>query len=732
MNGCCKLLVVLICNSWIGTARACDAGWTEIEGKCFYISDSDTALTWTEAVAYCSAEGGRLFEPQSKDAAAKIDESTDNYWIGIQTGSPSLTFASSGHTIREGNWAGGEPNNFNGNEHCASISNGYWYDELCELDKRFVCEDLNATITFWNACPTGWDLIDGTCYYKSSAAMNFTNAQAYCQAINGTLFEPQYGKQEAGIVNFYNTSMGMWIGISDENAENEYRYLTSRRVVEYSNWLEISEPDSSGDCVVSMGASGWYDKNCTSENQFVCQEDFNPYECPTGYSLYQGRCFYKTDRRKFYLNSVFTCKNSGARMFEPKNELALYLVTQNFFPKGYEDYWIGVRNKRGTTTFNYESDNQEVVYTHWASGQPTQDNSANCVGIGRDGTWTDVDCGTRNLFLCEYLPDFYQPLWDGPSVQQGFNSMKSYAYEKFVATLTEDAAEEIPFFRRYLSIGGVDNGSSTNSTYLIDLYKGDSCSKTDLPESFESPQAHIFSNKILVCQSFGVMFTCYLWSSTNEEWEQLSTPDEMKPYTYSVAVTGGIFFTGSEGSLLLDEATGAWIPSNTTVSLVNGCIVNVDGQVTLIGGNSTNTVSYLDWEMGTTEIVASLSSGTVQSCALVPKSSSVFISILQDDGTSVLELWTSGTNTVEAVSQPDNTELNNPSLLTLDETTVFVSNGKNGTSGAYLENFLMYNTNGGSWLVEEDVPSDLANLVDNAILPLWDETIQGFDSLMRC
>ncbi len=145
-----------------------------------------------------------------------------------------------------------------------------------------------------------------------------------------------------------------------------------------------------------------------------------------------------------------------------------------------------------------------------------------------------------------------------------------------------------------------------------------------------------------------------------------------------------------------------------------------------------NTVSYLDWEMGTTEIVASLSSGTVQSCALVPKSSSVFISILQDDGTSVLELWTSGTNTVEAVSQPDNTELNNPSLLTLDETTVFVSNGKNGTSGAYLENFLMYNTNGGSWLVEEDVPSDLANLVDNAILPLWDETIQGFDSLMRC
>ena len=64
-------------------------------------------------------------------------------------------------------WAKNQPDNLDGLEHCITVSKkGMWYDELCYLEKNFVCEDLNDTLSFWKACPLGWDLVDKKCYIK--------------------------------------------------------------------------------------------------------------------------------------------------------------------------------------------------------------------------------------------------------------------------------------------------------------------------------------------------------------------------------------------------------------------------------------------------------------------------------------------------------------------------------------------------------------------------------------
>ena len=48
---------------------------------------------------------------------------------------------------------------------------GLWYDDLCSLEKNFVCEDVNDTIAFWRACPIGWDLISKKCYKKGKLSI---------------------------------------------------------------------------------------------------------------------------------------------------------------------------------------------------------------------------------------------------------------------------------------------------------------------------------------------------------------------------------------------------------------------------------------------------------------------------------------------------------------------------------------------------------------------------------
>ena len=55
--------------------------------------------------------------------------------------SGSFVFNSSGSEIKESSWANNQPDNYDGMEHCITVSkDGFWYDDLCYLEKNFVCE----------------------------------------------------------------------------------------------------------------------------------------------------------------------------------------------------------------------------------------------------------------------------------------------------------------------------------------------------------------------------------------------------------------------------------------------------------------------------------------------------------------------------------------------------------------------------------------------------------------
>ena len=83
-------------------------------------------------------------------------------------------FDSSSVSIKNENWAQSptvQPDNLSKFEHCVHIygTDGFWYDELCNIKKYFVCEDMNNDILFWRTCPLTWDLINKKCYHKASS-----------------------------------------------------------------------------------------------------------------------------------------------------------------------------------------------------------------------------------------------------------------------------------------------------------------------------------------------------------------------------------------------------------------------------------------------------------------------------------------------------------------------------------------------------------------------------------
>lgn len=127
-----------------------------------------------------------------------------------------------------------EPNNAQSSrksENCVACrgDRGFWYDELCSLEKKFICETEtefpNDDPTFWRSChQEGWDLIDRKCYLLLDIPVKYSAAEDYCLANGGKLIEPMYEMQDTMVRDFYfsdNKTVIYWLGINDRDDEGK-------------------------------------------------------------------------------------------------------------------------------------------------------------------------------------------------------------------------------------------------------------------------------------------------------------------------------------------------------------------------------------------------------------------------------------------------------------------------------------------------------------------------------
>ena len=96
-----------------------------------------------------------------------------------------FVYNSSGLAIKFSSWALSPTNEPDNSGDCVAIKGqtGDWFDESSSTTKQSVCEDLQDGLSFWSACPDGWDLINKKCYKYIDQTLKFDTALNMCRAI---------------------------------------------------------------------------------------------------------------------------------------------------------------------------------------------------------------------------------------------------------------------------------------------------------------------------------------------------------------------------------------------------------------------------------------------------------------------------------------------------------------------------------------------------------------------
>uniref|UniRef100_A0A3B3BIN7 C-type lectin domain-containing protein n=1 Tax=Oryzias melastigma TaxID=30732 RepID=A0A3B3BIN7_ORYME len=154
------LLCLIVFLTPFLTHQMCQPGWRQNDGKCYFFS-TDTK-SWFDANNYCMEQNSHLLSIQDEEFSLTVPPcflfqlwvrtqiGTEIYWMGLNDeivegvwewsdGSPFIEYLSL--------WGQGQPDNWQGNEHCGEVvgyNNGHWNDENCDSKRRYICKHINC------------------------------------------------------------------------------------------------------------------------------------------------------------------------------------------------------------------------------------------------------------------------------------------------------------------------------------------------------------------------------------------------------------------------------------------------------------------------------------------------------------------------------------------------------------------------------------------------------------
>ena len=126
-------------------SEACGIGWKPFRDSCYKMITS--VKTWRQGFEHCESAGSQLVKVTDQEELTYIyftfvkPLDSGSAWIGLSLKNGSF-YWTDGSKPGYKNWNYGEPNNFNGREHCVEIyvNNGKWNDIPCFVKRPFVCE----------------------------------------------------------------------------------------------------------------------------------------------------------------------------------------------------------------------------------------------------------------------------------------------------------------------------------------------------------------------------------------------------------------------------------------------------------------------------------------------------------------------------------------------------------------------------------------------------------------
>ncbi|KAK7482491.1 hypothetical protein BaRGS_00026308, partial [Batillaria attramentaria] len=451
----------------------------------FKFSGASIKRNWADARDFCRGYGADLPSIHNssvndffRDTLLRSTSYQDLFWIGLTDADKESTYLwSDGTPFDYASWYVGEPNNAGGNEDCTEYSRttNHWNDNSCWITNNFVCSIQRGMPLITTASPptttpipkcdgTDWLSKDGYCYYVSPAfgtdsKKTWFEARRFCQQNGADLASITTESTNSFLVTYLTKRSAVntpyWIGLNKLGG-GQYRWTDGAAFV-YVNWGE-SEPNNAygGQACVNLYsmAGKWNDDNCMDEFHFICKrvnataEPYVPVPtptipggCPPEFSGVGNRCYYVgglngSDAMNWTEGRDACRQMQAARPVEiaavtsPQEQAFLMTLLEN----ATDDVYIGLNDQHVNQQFVWQS-NEEVTFTNWASGQPSEtwrhygSSKEDCVMVQVDeknfGKWNDVNCGDLHGYVCQTLRDVSYPK-ETPVICEGKSDYHHY------------------------------------------------------------------------------------------------------------------------------------------------------------------------------------------------------------------------------------------------------------------------------------------------------------------
>nr|XP_020476711.1 macrophage mannose receptor 1-like isoform X2 [Monopterus albus] len=356
-------------------------GWRKNNNICYYYNDTDP-VDFHTAMIRCYTEKALLASILNKEEQAYVNSMVGtgqvaSAWIGMRlSGMANGQYIwVDGSPIMYTHWAGGEPNDANGEEQCVQMNRhqGGWNDANCgRAEAGYVCKKFPGDVHTpppptqpWEGnCPAGWMLFKNKCFlFKGKSnefRANWSYARSWCREQGGDLavIDNQY---ENDFVSSYLRELHYptWIGLSDLVEENQYAWSDGVSPVLYTNWNE-NEPNNAGgteNCVAithNHHVTGmWNDDACHKDQSFVCSRKKSSSigpppptktPCPPGYISWYQNCYKLVEEPATWDAAQKACVEQNGNLASIDMSYDQAFVA-GVVLQGKADAWIGLRRK---------------------------------------------------------------------------------------------------------------------------------------------------------------------------------------------------------------------------------------------------------------------------------------------------------------------------------------------------------------------------------------------------
>ncbi|XP_015230321.1 PREDICTED: C-type mannose receptor 2 [Cyprinodon variegatus] len=423
--------------------------------KVFHNDNKEMKFKWGDAHLFCQKHGGNLLSIGSPEEEQFVLEVLQRifgeleehehrwFWIGLNRRNPTDNGS--------WKWSDGLPltyQNF-GRYHystrqCAAADLGTvtWQPMHCDAQLDWICKIPKGSSEIVPEEAEGtsspeWIPFHEAEYKFFDHRTTWDQAQRICSWFHSSLASVHSAEEKVFLSNSLNKILksdmdSWWLGLRTYENDGRFRW-SDNSVLNYVSW-ELGRPltvSRDRRCIsMSVSKGEWRDQKCHSDLPYICKRvnvtgtfpptpsaPHPPSGCPSGWSLYQHKCF-----KVFELPVVtwaaakLTCESKRGTLALVSNHLdQAFLIT--LLKNVSTDLWVGLTSD-SEGHFRWARTGL-LSYTNWAPGEPI-DNSGphhnktrgNCVAMiygnpdRRTGMWASRACEMENLgYICQKQPD---------------------------------------------------------------------------------------------------------------------------------------------------------------------------------------------------------------------------------------------------------------------------------------------------------------------------------------